>query len=172
MITLQQWMEISKYKITDGSDYCWSCYGNNAYQLGSWSGDYDGGYSVDIVFDTKNQTVYEVDVHDYTNRRSYRMINPTYVKAHTFEKNTRRIDDCAYDDVKFIDLDVDEDFIEKATAIVNGEVYDEYIMMSIDLDDNTLLEAFKLAHKANMSFNDYVNMALRNLLTTIEKERE
>ena len=171
MITLQQWMEIGNYKITEGSN-CWGCYGNNAYQLESWSGDYQGGYSVNIIFDTKDQTVYEVEVHDYDNRRSYRMINPDYVKAHTFEKNTRGIDDCAYDDVQYIDLDVDEDFIEKATAIVNGEVYDESIMISLELADDILLEAFKLAHKANMTFNDYVNMALRNLITKLEKEEE
>ena len=172
MITLQEWMELCNYKITESSNYCWTCYGYNAQQFDSWSGDYIGGYSIGIVFDTKDQTVYEVDVHDYSNKRSYRIINPIYIKAHTSEVETRRDDDCAYDTVPYIDLELDEDFIEKATAIVSGTVYDEGILIPINLEDHVLLQAFRLAHEANMTFNDYVNMALRTLIIQLKKEEE
>ena len=41
MITLKEWMELVDYRITEGSDYCWSCYGPDAYSLDSWNGDQD-----------------------------------------------------------------------------------------------------------------------------------
>ena len=56
MITLKRWMELVNYRITEGSDYGWSCYGNNAYSLSFWNGIHgDGGFSSNIIFDTKNQ---------------------------------------------------------------------------------------------------------------------
>jgi hypothetical protein len=35
-------MEVTDYRITEGSTYQWHCYGNNAYALDSWNGDQDG----------------------------------------------------------------------------------------------------------------------------------
>jgi hypothetical protein len=55
MITMKEWMELVDYKITEGSDYTWSCYGPNAYTLDSWNGVHGaGGYSFSIVFSTKS----------------------------------------------------------------------------------------------------------------------
>ena len=54
MITLKEWMEIVNYRITEGSDFTWSCYGDNAYCLDSWDGDQNGS-SFTIIFDTKTQ---------------------------------------------------------------------------------------------------------------------
>jgi hypothetical protein len=172
MITMQEWMEICNYKITEGSNYCWQCYGHNAHQLDSQSGIALSGYSVGIVFDTKTQVVYEVEVHDYENSRSYRIINPVYKNAYDTELKDRGLSDNAYYGVPFIDLEVDDDFIEKATAIVNGENYDTDILVPITLDDKDMLELFKLAHEADMTFNDYVNMILRNMIEKFKEKQK
>jgi len=42
MITLKQWMEVVNYRITEGSQFQWECYGSHAYTLDSWNGDIDG----------------------------------------------------------------------------------------------------------------------------------
>jgi hypothetical protein len=84
MITMKEWMELVGYRITEGSDYCWECYGTHAYSLDSWNGDHDG-HSFCITFDQKTQEVYEVQAHDYLHQRAYRMINPDYVKKHKKE---------------------------------------------------------------------------------------
>ena len=77
MITLKQWLELANYRITEGDRYLWNCYGKDTFMLANWNGIHGrGGYSIDIVFDTKTQTVYEVSAHDFTNERAYRMINP------------------------------------------------------------------------------------------------
>ena len=55
MITIKDFMETVDYRITEGSDFGWKCFGPNSYCLDSWSGEQDG-YSIGITFDTKNQT--------------------------------------------------------------------------------------------------------------------
>ena len=92
MITIKEWMELTDYKITEGSDYGWSCYGPNAYTLDSWNGVHGkGGYSFSIIFSTKSQKVYEVSMCDYTNDRAYRMINPKFQKKHNKEALARNV---------------------------------------------------------------------------------
>ena len=104
MITLKEWMEIVDYKITEGSNYCWQCYGHNAYMLDSWSGEQDG-HSFTIIFDTNDQTVYEVQAHDYLHQRAYRLINPDYEKKLRKEAKKRDVDkDQAWDDVIYTDF--------------------------------------------------------------------
>lgn len=161
MINLKQWMEICNYKVTEGGEY--SPGTARIYSLDSWSGTQDG-YSLFIGFDTNTQEVYTVEVHDYKNERSYRLINPDFAEHF---KDTE-----AYDGIEFTDLEVDEDFIEKATAIINGEEYNTGILVQLDLPDSMMLELFKLAHEANMTFNEYVNMILRNMVDTLNKENE
>ena len=68
-IMIKQFMETVNYRITEGSDYGWQCYGHNAYMLDSWNGEQDG-HSLTIIFDTKTQEVYEVQAHDYVNQRA------------------------------------------------------------------------------------------------------
>jgi hypothetical protein len=162
MITLKQWLELANYKITEGDRYLWDCYGKDAFMLASWNGiNGQGGYSTDIVFDTKTQIVYEVAVHDFTNNRAYRMINPEYAKAHAQESATRSVDmNTAWDDVDYTDLDVEEDFVEKATAIVNGRDYDKRVMIQLELDSDLEMAIYRNAHQLDMTVNDYIQMAL------------
>jgi len=164
MITMKEWMELVNYRITEGSDYMWKCYGDNVYQLDSWNGEQDG-HSFTITFDTRDQTVYEVQAHDYVHNRAYRMINEDFRKKNRKEAKRRDVDkDNAWDDVDYVDLEVDDDFIQKCLAIREGEDYSTDVSIPIDLPDHELMQLFKLAHEADMTFNDYVNQALRTAL--------
>jgi hypothetical protein len=80
MITLKEWMELVDYRITEGSDYGWQCYGHDVHMMDSWNGEQDG-HSFTVVFDTKTQTVYEVQAHDYVRNRAYRLINPDFIQV-------------------------------------------------------------------------------------------
>ena len=70
MITLKEFMEVVDYRITEGSNYMWDCYGPNSYSLDSWNGEQEG-HSFTIIFDTKTQVVYEVQSHDYRTQRAF-----------------------------------------------------------------------------------------------------
>jgi len=161
MITLKEWMELVDYRITEGSDYCWDCYGPDAHALDSWNGD-QSGHSFCVIFDTKTQVVYEVQAHDYVHNRAYRLINPDFKNQHTDESIERdvRIDE-AWDDVNYIDLDVDDDFIQKGLAIREGEDYDTRVKVPVDFTDEELLTYMKMAHDLDITFNQFVEEALK-----------
>lgn len=168
MINMKQWMELVGYRITEGSDYCWDCFGRNAYTLDAWDGDNEEGYSVSITFDTKTQEVYQVEIHDYKRSNAYRLLNPDYRKAYMDEEKSRGAVD--YEDYTITDLEVDDDWESKAFSIVNYADYDEGILVPLDFTDEELLPLFKMAHEADMSFNDFVCDRLRKMITKLETD--
>jgi len=173
MISIKEWMELVDYKITEGSDYGWACYGPNSFRLDSWNGVHGkGGYSFSIVFSTKSQKVYEVSICDYTNDRAYRMINPKFQEKHRKEAMDRGVNlNEAWDDVNYIDLDVDDDFIQKALAIRAGEEYDTRVQVPVDFTDAELLQYMKIAHNRDITFNELVEDALRHAISEYEAGR-
>ena len=172
MITLKEFMEICDYKITEGSEYCWQCFGPSAYRLDSWNQDHEG-HSVSIIFDTQTQEVYEVSAYDYRNNRAYRLINPDYKDAHDDEASNRDVDfNQAWDDVNYVDVDVDDDFIQKALAIVNEEDYDTRVSVPVDFTDQELLTYMKIAHDRDITFNQLVEEALRAAIEEHEMREE
>lgn len=162
---LKDFMEVTSYRITEGSEYCWNCFGPNAYRLDSWSGAWTNttdGYTISIVFDTVTQTVYEVDAYDYSRNRAYRWMNPVNKEAHDTEAINRNIDPKnAWDDVDFVDLEVESDFLEKARAIVAGEDYDTRVQIEVEFDDDVLNAAMRLAHEKDITFNQLVEQVLQ-----------
>ena len=164
MITLKEWMKIVDYRITEGSDYCWHCYGNDVHMLDSWNGEQDG-HSFTVIFDTKTQVVYEVQAHDYVHNRAYRMINPDFQKTNKKEAKKRDIDkNNAWDDVNYVDIEVDDDFFQKCLAIKAGEDYDTRVSVPMDFSDEELLTYMKLAHDLDITLNQLVEQALREAI--------
>jgi hypothetical protein len=168
MITLKDFMKTVDYRITEGSDYCWQCYGHNAHMLDSWNGDQDG-HSLTVIFDTKTQTVYEAQAHDYVRQRAYRLVNPDFKAAHDREANQRDVNlNQAWDDVDYIDLETVEDFLEKAQAIVANEDYDTRVQVPVDFSDEELLTYMKMAHERDMTFNEFIETALRQVIDELK----
>lgn len=146
MITLKEWMKIVSYRITEGSDY-YAYGGVGVYSLTSWDGDQDGS-SMEIIFNQNTQEVYEVQACDYKHNRAYRLID----QAHKQEQR----DDEAWDDIKWIDLEEDGDWIQKAMAIIAGKDYDTRVNMSLELEDDLLFEMMRMAHERNITLNQFV----------------
>jgi hypothetical protein len=164
MITLKTFMETVDYRITEGSAYGWSCYGENPFGLDSWKDHWENN-SLSIVFDTKTQVVYEVTAHDYINNRAYRLVNPDHVRAIEQEAQRRGVNyKSAWDDVNWVDLDTDEDFLEKARAIFLGQDYDTRVQVPLDLDDKTLFQLMHMAHESDVTLNQKVEEILRDVI--------
>ena len=172
MITLKDFMEAVDYRITEGSDYQWQCFGPNAYSLDSWNGDHEG-HTVTIIFDTKDQTVYQVMAYDYARKHAYRMTNPDFKDEFDAECQDRDILDMAWEDdegvtIKYVDLEVEEDFLDKIHSIVNDQEYDTRVQVPVDFSDQELLTYMKMAHDRDMTFNAFVEMALRAAIDEIK----
>lgn len=161
MIHMKSFMEMVQFRITDGSNYGWSCYGDNAYSLDSWDGYNDSG-SFTIIFDTKTQEVYEVQAFDYCNERAYRYINPAYRRAYFDECNARAVaPNEAWDNIEFVDLEVEADFLEKGKAIFEGRAYDTRIQIPISIEKDLLHKLMQAAHEKDISLNDLINRLLK-----------
>ena len=152
MLTLKEFMELVDYKITEGSDY-WpegNFGGRQLYSLSAWNGDQDG-WSFNIGFDPQDdQRVYVVEVCDYKHRRAYRLVDSDLT-----------VDKEAWDDVDYVDLEEDDDFIQKALAIKAGEDYDTRVDVPLTVPDDVLFELMKQAHQQDITLNQLVEDVLR-----------
>lgn len=167
MTTLKAYLEAIDYKINEGSDYGWNCYGPNARYLDSNRNDQ---YSISAIFDSVDQTVYSIEAWDYKNNRTYRWVNPDFDKKFRKESKKRGIDpDESFDGQKYIIVEVAEDILEKISAIVAGNDYDTRIQVPLDLDDEMLYNLMTLAHKRDITLNALVEEIL---LEEIEKAKD
>jgi len=173
MITLKEFMEIVDYRITEGSDYTWDCFGDRAYTISAWNGEHNG-WSFNITFSTKTQEVFVAEACDYKHNRAYRIFNHNYKEVY---KNYAKVHneeymDQAWDDVNYVDLDVDDDFIQKALAIIEGKDYDTRVQVEVDFSDEDLLKYMKLAHEMDITFNELVERAIKNAVDEYNKDPE
>jgi len=172
MITVKEWMELVEYRITEGDSYLWRCFGDNAFSLSAWNGD-QNGWSMNMVFDTQTQTVYTVEVCDYARDRAYRMINPDFKQAHDEEARDGGVNAKeAWDDVKYVDLEDDEDFCEKAEAIRDGIEYDTRVNVPLTVPDDVLFELMKRAHEQDITLNQLVEQVLWEAIRAEESKRK
>jgi hypothetical protein len=105
---LKDFLKSTKYKINDGFEYLWSCYGENVFSIGREScvrGKFT--YSTGCIFDTKTQNVYEVNFWDYKKRKVFRWIKKSYLKKYKAEARSRNVsfhkasDEMDYEDIEF-----------------------------------------------------------------------
>jgi hypothetical protein len=120
VITMKDFMEVADYHVTECSKYYWDCFGPNAHTMDHWDGSHTGK-SFHVVFDTKDNTVFQMEAYNFATDKAYRWSNPDYTAEHKAEAISRNVDaDQAYDDVKFVDMDK-EQFLAVAFAIAHGE---------------------------------------------------
>lgn len=119
MITLKKYLKAINYKVSEGSPFCWECYGPNAHYLDSIILK---KYHASAIFDRETQIVYEVELHDYVKNKSYRWMHPQYIAAHNHEAKKKGVNaDVAYTDLDhdhlFNDL-TEEDMLKKLKKII------------------------------------------------------
>lgn len=167
-MNLSQLNQAFNHKIVEGSDYQWNCYPNARYL------DYESDFAhASILFSSVDQTIYCAEVHDKGYKFQYRWLNPSYSKAYYEEAKEKNVDpDQAWDTVKWTDLEVESDFLEKAQAMFEGKSFDERIQIPIDFDDDLLLELFKKAHERDITFNQLVTEALQELIDEFHRDPE
>lgn len=162
MITLKDYFEVIDYKITEGGEYQWDCYGPEAYMLDSSVLD---KCDINVIFDKQTQVVFEMTAIDYKKNNIYRWINPDHIDDYKKEcKKRKEPFDRAWDDEKYTDLEVAEDMLEKARAIVQGKKYDTRIQVPLDFSKDELYQIMKLAHEKDMTLNKYVETVLTKLI--------
>jgi len=160
MIDIKTAMEIGNYRVTGGARYCWKCFGPNAWYMDFDTNLHDTSYG--FIYDTVTQVIYEVTVCDYNKNNCYRIIHPDYVDEYRYEAESKNCNpNQAFDDVEYSDIEDIDDFIAKATAINNGDEYDERVTIKFDVSDDVLLVLMKAAHEKDITFNQYLEEILQ-----------
>lgn len=168
---LAQVNEIMDHQIVDGSEYQWKCWPNARYL------DYETEYShVSVVFNSKTQEIYQAEITVKDDEvfpatiKPYRWLDPRYKDAMLEEAKERKIDpDQAWDDVKWYDLETEEDWLYKAEAISIGTGFDERIEVPLTLDHDELFRLMQLAHERDITLNKMVEILLQE---AIDKHKE
>lgn len=98
-------MDAIKYKICDGASFGGECYGKFVYMLDFYN---DKG-SACVVFDTKNQVIYEVSACDYKKNAAYKWTNPKFLAKRNKEMKSRGFkEDQAWDEVNYQPVNTDK----------------------------------------------------------------
>lgn len=149
------------HQITGGGDFQWHCYGSNTWVL-----DYENEFGfASVVFDTTTQMIYEAIVEITDSDKIYRYIDPDFKADFLCESKARDIDpNIAWDNVKYIDLEIAEDFLEKAQAIFENRKFDERIQVPLDLPDQEFLHLALEAHKRDITINKMVEIILQTYM--------
>lgn len=162
-MTLEKLMKAFDYNIEGGSEHCWNCYPNSRYI--DFSSSKTQSYGT-LLHSTVNYTVYEATVYGELANGNvlgpYRWRDPAFIEANSKEYTERNIDEnLAWDNQKWIDLEVEEDFLEKASAIFRGEGFDDRIQVPLDIEDDVFLRLALEAHKRDITVNQMVTEILQ-----------
>lgn len=157
---LKRIFEIFDYKISEGSVYCWNCYGPNARFI-----DFENEHATaSIIIDNTNQFVYEAGIFPKDiNKPVYRYIESGFVEAHKKEAEAKGVNHKeAFDNKNYTDLEVVEDFYDKANAIWNNLEYDTRIQVPIDTD--LFYDLAVVAHNRDVTINSLVETILLEVI--------
>jgi hypothetical protein len=104
MITIKDWMEGVKYRVTDNWDFQWQCFGSNAVGLTSeWGAQ--GGRDYTVVYDPTTMEVFEVCSYSNKDCTALRWIHPKYKAAYLAEDRLRGMGNIFdFQDVKFTEV--------------------------------------------------------------------
>lgn len=153
--------EALDHRIVGGSEHQWKCWDNARFL------DYESDYAyASVVFNIRTQEVYVAEVNDKDNKyKPYRWLNPEYKEDYLAEAKERGVNpDVAWDQTKWYDLETREDWLEKAGAIMRGEDFDTRVEVPLDLDDETMMNLFMLAHKKDVTLNKMVEIILQEVI--------
>lgn len=69
---------------------------------------------------------------------------------------------------QLIELETEEDILEKAEAIFNGVPYDSRIVIPVDITDKDFLLYAKAAHKLDITINEFMERAIREMIEKVK----
>jgi len=161
---IDSFISAARFRITGGSEYQWRCFGDHARWLDmGWEGR-DDRWQASAVFDSRDQTVYEIMVYDYVDNRAWVWHEPRWRDQYLQECDQRGVDPkTAWDDVPYTVLDSEEEIIYYLREVVSTETGE----VELNLPNDALLRLCMLAHEKDITLNQMVELILRE---AIERE--
>jgi hypothetical protein len=155
---------VFQHQITEGNDFGWNCWPNSRFL------DYESEWAHgSVVFSTVDQGIYEATVSHKNSDIAYRWLNPEWTEAMMAEADNHGVDHrIAWDNVRWIDLEVWDDFEKKAAALWCGDIPDSRVEVPLDISDEDFMHIARLAHERDVTINKMVEIILTE---AIEREK-
>lgn len=155
MSYFQQLLEASQFKIVGGSEYLWNSFGKDVRYLDIENSELN--IQLDLIFNTQTQEVFQASL--FMKDNTFRWLSPDYIDAYKKECYERDVDPrIAYDNVKYCDCAVFEDFLSKVKEAFETGTCDNKVTIQLDLKEEEkeqLLDACK-----DISLDDFVSQIL------------
>lgn len=152
MELFRKFLELSNFSVEESWNHLWPSY-SNALCFDTKAGKYYLGCAV--KFD--DNEIVELTIMD-DEENGYRWINPSYKTAIYEEYKTRHLD---FKNGNLVDLEVTDDFFEKASAMIAGKEFDKRIVIPLDLTENEIFALMKEAHERDITFNEMCELCLK-----------
>lgn len=167
IMQLQDIITAAQFKISEGSEYQWACYGENARFL-DFQSDFED-VSASCVFDSQNQTVYEATL--YLAEKAYRWLNPEFAEAMRNESFERDIDPRVFlDEYHFSDCEVSEDLIEKITDAFETGTCTNDIVIPLNLTPEQEELFARLPEGTDL--NEFITQGLMDTVAELQAENQ
>lgn len=160
-------------RTSGGDPYLWTCFGENANFM-EFRDVNGNGYS-HCIFDTKTYQVYQVHVEvplacTEIPQQSFQWTAPEFIQGFLFESKQHDVDPTiAYDDVVYRNILDEEEVLELVEDIGNCEydhvpepvASDGKVAVPLTLSQDEQFRLMQMAHEADMTLNQYVEMILQ-----------
>ena len=147
---VQEVIQAANFQIIEGSPFLWKCFGKNARYL-DFGQTPEENNSVSCIFDTKNQTVYEIAI--YLEHKTFRWIHPKYIKAFQDETLAKKLSILEEETIEIISY---HDALDKVQQVITKGLCDDEIAIPLKLSSKEFLKLSKASAKKNMSIHDFI----------------
>jgi hypothetical protein len=165
MKNIQDYLKLIDYNIKEGSLYLWDCFGKHNFNVVS---NVQGNWHFDLVYSLKTLEVHQVSISDYKEDITYTFFPSGKEKEYREEFALKELDTSVLD--TDIVLETEDDFFEKAFAIINGKEYDKRIKVPLNVSEKLLFHGLLEAHSQDITFNEYVCKLIKNGIEGIPNE--
>ena len=153
-------------RIGGGSEYGWRCYGPMARYIDFNADGQKGQDMVSAVFDPETLQVFDVSMGPNLEGRMFRWIDPEYREAHKKEEEQRGV--VQAEDWEWVELDMEEDALQKASSLIRTGDCDPRVIVSVELDEEVLVVLMKEAHKQDITLNHLASNIIAEQIASLE----
>jgi hypothetical protein len=164
---LKKILKLFDYRISEGGQFLWKCFGDNVWTLDFNSPD-DYRNGVSVTYDTVTTKVYYLSFSCAVGDTSYIWVDPDYEVAYGKERKARNIEstDCqCYSK---------ESFLTMALDAYKGKTPDFDLSLDVDLnlDQDDYQVLLIMAKQRGMTFDELVNEVFEDALYDLKTKAE
>lgn len=161
-----------QYNVGEVSEFLWKSLGGGC-RIWSFNDMYNedvGSFVVNKAGDVLELEVYHI--RENGENICYRWVHECYRDEYLKEDVQSTINFDEDEKINFVDLDEEQDCLEKLFAIVNSKEFDSRIQVVTNISDSDFAQIAKMAHEADITFNEQVNLILSLVVSDIKENTE